>query len=122
MRPLADPRFATFADRQRHAGDPLPMLEEIFAGRTVAEWLGRLRAARVPRGPVNDVPQALADPQVATRRMIVTTGHPRYGEVRQVASAVRVGDNQGSILCGQGAARLRRGYRGPAPGRRRIRR
>jgi crotonobetainyl-CoA:carnitine CoA-transferase CaiB-like acyl-CoA transferase len=87
-----DPRFGTFADRQRHADQLLPVLEEVFAGRTAAEWLGRLRAAKVPCGPVNDVPGALADPQVAARGLIVTTEHPRYGEVRQVGSAVRVGD------------------------------
>ncbi|MPZ26854.1 MAG: CoA transferase [Micromonosporaceae bacterium] len=88
----ADPRFASFPDRQQHAGQLLPILENIFATRTVAAWLAELHAAQVPCGPVNDVPQALADPQVAARGLVVTTPHPRYGEVRQVASAARVGE------------------------------
>jgi crotonobetainyl-CoA:carnitine CoA-transferase CaiB-like acyl-CoA transferase len=86
-----DPRFATFADRHRHSDVLLPILEELFRSRTVAEWLAVLQAAGVPCGPVNTVAQALADPHTAARGMVVTTDHPRYGRVRQVASPVRVG-------------------------------
>ncbi|MEO6019669.1 MAG: CoA transferase, partial [Knoellia sp.] len=46
-----DPRFATFADRQRHADVLLPVLEEIFRASTVAEWLEQLYAAAIPCGP-----------------------------------------------------------------------
>ena len=86
-----DPRFATFADRQRNSDVLLPILEELFRSRTVAEWLAVLQPAGVPCGPVNTVAQALADPHTAARGMVVTTDHPRYGQVRQVASPVRVG-------------------------------
>src|SRR5690606_9789349 len=87
----SDPRFATFADRQRNSDVLLPILEELFRSRTVADWLAVLQPAGVPCGPVNTVAQALADPHTAARGMVVTTDHPRYGQVRQVASPVRVG-------------------------------
>jgi crotonobetainyl-CoA:carnitine CoA-transferase CaiB-like acyl-CoA transferase len=45
---------------------------------------------------VNTVAEALADEHTFSRRMIVTTEHPRFGEVRQVASPVRVGDAEPS--------------------------
>ncbi|VTU22583.1 CaiB/BaiF CoA transferase family protein [Variovorax sp. PBL-E5] len=45
---------------------------QAFAGRTTAEWLERLRAARIPCGPVNDFAQALSDPQVLARNMVVS--------------------------------------------------
>lgn len=86
-----DPRFATFADRQRNSDVLLPILEELFRSRTVADWLAVLQPAGVPCGPVNTVAQALADPHTAARGMVVATDHPRYGQVRQVASPVRVG-------------------------------
>ena len=38
----ANPEFATFAQRREHADVLVPLLEEIFRTRTVAEWLGRL--------------------------------------------------------------------------------
>jgi crotonobetainyl-CoA:carnitine CoA-transferase CaiB-like acyl-CoA transferase len=38
---------------------------------TSATWLQKLRAARIPCGPVNDMAQALADPQVLARDMVI---------------------------------------------------
>jgi crotonobetainyl-CoA:carnitine CoA-transferase CaiB-like acyl-CoA transferase len=87
-----DPRFATFADRQRHSDVLLPILEEEFAGRTVAEWLEPLYAAAIPCGPINDVEHALAEEHTGARGLVVETEHPRYGRLRQLASPVRVGD------------------------------
>lgn len=86
-----DPRFATFADRDVNREVLLPLLEEIIAQRTVAEWLEPLRAASIPNAPINDVAAALAEPHTVARDLLVETEHPRYGTVRQVASPVRVG-------------------------------
>jgi crotonobetainyl-CoA:carnitine CoA-transferase CaiB-like acyl-CoA transferase len=88
----SDPRFATFAARRKHAAELLVLLDEAFIGRPAAAWLDALRAAGVPCGPVNTVPQALADPQTVARGMVVPTEHPRFGTVRQVRSPVRVGE------------------------------
>jgi crotonobetainyl-CoA:carnitine CoA-transferase CaiB-like acyl-CoA transferase len=91
-----DDRFASFSARRRNAGELLGILDGIFESRTVAEWLGALRAAGVPCGPVNSVHDALADAQTAARGMVVETEHPRFGTVRQVRSPVRVGDGDPS--------------------------
>ncbi len=87
----SDPRFATFADRRRHAAQLLPMLEEVFASRTATEWLSVLGRAGVPCSPVNTVSEGLRDPQTADRGMVVETEHPRFGTVHQLRSPVRVG-------------------------------
>jgi crotonobetainyl-CoA:carnitine CoA-transferase CaiB-like acyl-CoA transferase len=88
-----DPRFADFAARRRNAAELLAILDDVFAARTVADWLAALRAAGVPCGPVNSVRDALSDTQTAARGMVVETEHPRFGTVRQVRSPVRVGDS-----------------------------
>ncbi len=85
--------YATFTSRRDNADTLLPMLDAVFVTRPAHEWLVDLRAAGVPCGPVNTVPEALADPQTAARGMIVETEHPRFGTVRQVRSAVRVGES-----------------------------
>jgi crotonobetainyl-CoA:carnitine CoA-transferase CaiB-like acyl-CoA transferase len=83
-----DPRFGSFADRFTHREALLPLLRERFVTRTTADWLDRLRG-RVPCAPVNDVRQALADPQVLARDMIVEVEHPEFGTLREVRSPVR---------------------------------
>ncbi|MBW0101829.1 CaiB/BaiF CoA-transferase family protein [Pseudonocardia sp. KRD291] len=86
-----DPRFATFADRNAHRDEILPLLEEIFRTRTVADWLAPLYAASIPCAPINDVAGALTDPHTLERDLIAETPHATYGTVRSLRSPVRVG-------------------------------
>ncbi|MDF2978249.1 MAG: Formyl-CoA transferase [Actinomycetospora sp.] len=86
-----DPRFATFADRDRHRDLLVPMLEDVFRTRTVDGWLAPLYAAAIPCGPVQDVAGALDDPHTLARALIAETVHPSFGTVRSLRSPVRVG-------------------------------
>ena len=97
-----DPRFLGFGDRFAHRETLLPLLRERFATRTTEDWLDRLRG-RVPCAPVNDVRQALADPQVLARDMIVDVPHPEFGTLREVRSPVRT---EGEIRQPRRAPRL----------------
>jgi crotonobetainyl-CoA:carnitine CoA-transferase CaiB-like acyl-CoA transferase len=85
-------RYGTFIARRENSDTLLPLLDDIFATLPALEWLTKLRAAGVPCGPVNSVSEALNDAQTDARGMIVETEHPRFGTVRQVRSAVRVGN------------------------------
>ena len=51
-------------------------LSEIFATNTQAHWLALLDAKRIPCAPVNNFAQALNDPQVRHRNMVVELKHP----------------------------------------------
>jgi crotonobetainyl-CoA:carnitine CoA-transferase CaiB-like acyl-CoA transferase len=85
-----DERFAGLAARNANRDDLLPVLEAAFAKRPVGEWIERLTARGVPCAPVNDVAEALADPQVLAREAMVAYDHPVLGEVRTVASPLRL--------------------------------
>jgi crotonobetainyl-CoA:carnitine CoA-transferase CaiB-like acyl-CoA transferase len=63
-------------------------LEAILRARPADEWLERLRAARVPCGPVRDVAGVFSDPEVR-ERMVRSVPHPRLGSVPQVLSPFR---------------------------------
>jgi crotonobetainyl-CoA:carnitine CoA-transferase CaiB-like acyl-CoA transferase len=66
-----DPRFLSNAGRLEHQPALFAAVEQ--ATRQVArdDLLATLEAAGVPAGPINTVAQALADPQVAARGMVV---------------------------------------------------
>jgi crotonobetainyl-CoA:carnitine CoA-transferase CaiB-like acyl-CoA transferase len=97
-----DARFRTFADRFANREALLPLLRAQFVTRPTAAWLERLRG-RVPCAPVNDVRQALTDPQVRARDMIVEVEHPDFGPLREVRSPVRT---EGEIRRPRRAPRL----------------
>jgi crotonobetainyl-CoA:carnitine CoA-transferase CaiB-like acyl-CoA transferase len=85
-----DVRFRDFAARDANRDVLVPILREAFAKRTVAAWVPLLVAAGVPAAPVQSVGEALRDPQVEAREMVVTTSHPRFGEVRSIASPLHL--------------------------------
>jgi crotonobetainyl-CoA:carnitine CoA-transferase CaiB-like acyl-CoA transferase len=92
-----DPRFDTFARRDRNRVRLLDALEPAFAARTTSEWLDDLGHAGIPSAAVNDIPAALVDPQVEARGAVVEYLHPRLGTVRQAASPLRLGTHENPV-------------------------
>jgi CoA:oxalate CoA-transferase len=70
----ADARFAGNEVRVRHADALATELEAALRAAPVADWLARLEAAGIPCGPIHDVAQVLADPQVRARNMVIRAG------------------------------------------------
>jgi crotonobetainyl-CoA:carnitine CoA-transferase CaiB-like acyl-CoA transferase len=86
----ADPRFARNADRVRHRATLVPMLAAVMKARRRAAWLAALEAAKVPCGPINDLAEVFADPQVNERSMTVQMPHPLADSIRLVASPMKL--------------------------------
>ena len=85
-----DPRFAKNADRVRHRDVLVPVLAELMQGRSKADWLAALEAAKVPCGAINDLGEVFADPQVQQRGMRTQLAHPLAGALDLVASPMKL--------------------------------
>jgi CoA:oxalate CoA-transferase len=71
-----NPEYDTQPARLRDKAFIDGKLGEIFATNTQAYWLEQLEAQRIPCAPVNNFGQALNDPQVRHRNMVVELQHP----------------------------------------------
>jgi crotonobetainyl-CoA:carnitine CoA-transferase CaiB-like acyl-CoA transferase len=69
-----DARFATNADRVRNRAALEAVLAPLIALRRRDEFLAALAGAGIPAGPINDVAQVFADPQVIARGMRIEAG------------------------------------------------
>ena len=69
-----DPRFRSNADRVANRAALSAALSPVLAPRRKDELLGALAAAGVPAGPINDVAQVFADPQVVARGLRIERG------------------------------------------------
>ncbi|MDE2275093.1 MAG: CoA transferase [Burkholderiales bacterium] len=85
-----DERFARNAGRVRHRELLIPCLAERMLTRTRAQWLAAFEAATVPCGPINDLADVFADPQVRARGMAVPVPHPLSDTLRLVASPMKL--------------------------------
>ena len=64
-----DPRFTSNAQRVRNRQELYALLPELTRKKAVTDWVEGLSARGVPAGPVNDLGQVFADPQVLERGM-----------------------------------------------------
>ncbi len=75
----SDPRFATNAARCTHVRQLKRMIELVTLHRPAAHWIALLEDAGIPTGPIQTVAQAMADPQILARNMVVEIA-PRPGQ------------------------------------------
>jgi crotonobetainyl-CoA:carnitine CoA-transferase CaiB-like acyl-CoA transferase len=85
-----DPRFATNKQRVANRAELIPLIRQATVFKTTAEWVAQLEKAGVPCGPINDLAQMFADPQVKARGLAIEMAHPLAGQVPQVASPIRL--------------------------------
>lgn len=86
----ADARFATNSARVANRAELVPLIRQVTVFRTTAEWIAALEQAGVPCGPINDLAQVFADPQVQARGTRIRMAHPLAGEVDLVANPIRL--------------------------------
>ena len=77
-----DPRFATNGARVSNRPALVAALNEVFAACDVGEWLAALRAAGLPCGPINAVPDVFDHPQAQARGLALETDHPTAGPIQ----------------------------------------
>jgi len=87
-----DPRFATNSQRIVNRDALIPQLEAAMRTRTRDTWLEALAQAGVPSGPINDIAQMFADPQVVHRGLARTLPHPQGGQAPTVSSPLRLSE------------------------------
>lgn len=86
---IDDERFETSGKRTANHAQLEPILNKAFRRRRSTEWLADFRAAGIPSGPLNSIPQAAAMPQVQARDMIVQTEHPKAGPISLINHPVK---------------------------------
>jgi formyl-CoA transferase len=73
---IADPRCKDDISRGNHASLINDVMRDWCAARTRDEALGELERARIPCGPVYDLDEVLADPQVNARHLLEAVEYP----------------------------------------------
>jgi formyl-CoA transferase len=85
-----DPRFATNPARVQYRDELVALLGPMMLERTRDAWIAVLEKAGVPCGPINDLADVFADPQVIARQMRLDLPHPTAGQVSVPASALKL--------------------------------
>ncbi len=95
-----DPRFKTNQDRMAHLPDLEEALAPFFKQGESADLLARFEKSGVPAGPVYDVLQMQADPQVRARAMVTTVDHASEGQVETIGLPIKFSKTPGKLRFG----------------------
>ena len=96
----ADPRFVSGADRMAHLKELEAELSQRFLEKPARYWLDALEQKGVPCGPVQDMLQALRDPQTIAREMVVEVEHTALGPVKTIGLPVKFSATPGKVRTG----------------------
>jgi CoA:oxalate CoA-transferase len=99
---IDDPRFDTGPLRTEHHAELEPILIGAMKQKTTTEWVREFDAIGLPCGPLNNIAQASALPQVKAREMLVEVEHRRIGRFPLPNTPVKLSRTPG-------------GVRGPSP-------
>ncbi len=87
---LKNPDFATAPVRLQHKTLIEDLVAEKLQTKPAEYWLAELEQARIPCARVNNIAQALADPQILHRKMVVDVEHPEGGSAKVPGNPIKL--------------------------------
>jgi formyl-CoA transferase len=92
-----DPRFASPKDRSMNRSALNDIITTALAAKPTDEWVTVMNDAGIPAGPVNDIGQTFADPQVEHLGIAAPIEHPAVGEIDVIRNATNIEGVPGEI-------------------------
>ena len=84
------PDYHDGASRSRNRDALNAELEDHLSSATSAEWIDKLNEAGVPCGPIYQIDEMFADPQVEHLGIAKSLNHPTLGDIRVVGQAIEL--------------------------------
>jgi len=85
-----DPRFITEPLRVKNRDDLNALFIQIFKTKEKNYWVELLNQVGVPTGPIYNMAEVFADPQVISQNMVAEVDHPKLGKLKLVNQALKL--------------------------------
>lgn len=89
---LEDGRFNQNQDRVQHREVLIQLLSTHFLQQNAESWVSAIHAFKVPVGLINSVAEALQEPQIQHREMLVNIKHPLNPEFQMIGSPIKLSE------------------------------
>ena len=80
-----------------HRAELNPILTAAFRARPRAEWVAFLNERGVAAGPIYNLAEVFADPQILHQQMLVEMPHPVHGRVKLIGMPVKLSETPGAF-------------------------
>lgn len=87
---LNNDKFIKNKDRVTHRDELISLLSQHFLSKNAVEWVTAIQAVKVPVGVINNIKEAILEPQVQHRNMVVTIPHQQNSTFQMIGSPLRL--------------------------------
>ena len=85
-----DVRFSTNSLRCENVEQLKLILEEKLSLKKTDEWVKEMEQLKIPCGPIFNIKQAVENPQVQERNMIISSFHKKIGEFKSAGNPIKM--------------------------------
>lgn len=87
---LDQPNYLRNQDRVKYRQELVALLSEYFLSNTAKHWVDAIHAMKVPVGVINSVADALDEPQIQYRKMVVNIPHTDNPDFNVIGSPIKM--------------------------------
>ena len=85
-----DKRFNTNSLRSKNMEELKIILENKLSSKTTSEWVSQMEKEKIPCGPIYNIKEAVENPQVKSRNMIVKAYHKVIGDFKLAGNPIKM--------------------------------
>ena len=85
-----DPKFSDNSSRSKNMDELKIILEKKLASRSTSEWIKDMEKEKIPCGPIFNIKEAVENPQVDARNMIVKAFHKEIGDFKLAGNPIKM--------------------------------
>ena len=89
---MRDSRFEFAPSRLKEKAYIEERINNVLINERAGYWLEKLENARIPCARVNNVSQAMSDPQIMARNMVVDLKHPLKGSAQVPGNPIKLSE------------------------------
>jgi len=98
---LKDRRYINNKFRNKYADDLKKIIEKYLIKKRTNEWLKIFTKKNIPCGPIYNIKQAVENPQIKSRNMVVSSYHEKIGKFKMAGNPIKFSNYKDSKNRGQ---------------------
>ncbi len=87
---ITDDKYKSNSLRSEHMDNLKKTLEDKLASKTTSEWVKLLVSLKIPCGPIFNIKEAVENPQIKARNMIVKAYHKVVGDFKLAGNPIKM--------------------------------
>ncbi len=85
-----DPKFFDNSSRAINMDELKTVIENKLSSKTTSEWVKDMEKEKIPCGPILNIKEAVENPQVKARNMIVKAFHKKIGDFKLAGNPIKM--------------------------------